>query len=615
MVNFRSSSAGLIMRLIIIICVVVSFLIICLVINNNKLHDDKRTIIIKHDHDTTINPHDDDANATTRMKTRMISITDGGVRRIDKDDDKDELTVQKEDSTTNNDTFQLSTHFDVTNTTQRPTNENKPVTTLHHTTTSSQSESTEPTTNNNPGISWQETIEAGNYETETTTDYTNNPPSIETTHETEEFPWSPLLEGWEPPKWITDYMDWHKEILSTHPAFTATSENADFTNEAVVLPPLLIVYCFRNCGGLHDRLGSLPFDLYLANQTKRLLMYVWDRDSPMALETFLSPTWLDWTLGGLSHDILGDLRSAPALFDIYKAGESAFEEIFWKERLPNAIEFALNHSIPLLTVSFPAHSGEYFFEDILKELGETDMIHTTPTFGWIWNALFKPSLGLQSYLETMQNAMNLTKGQYTAIHCRLHYPLMLDQHAKGVPLQSLYGAGSIDRSGMVLEGAGKEFAVNVALHAIQCAQTLTLNDDEPLYFFSDANNLAEYLSHYNHTGTHNRTGEYEIDRHVDDILSKVRVVTRPDIHRRNHHLDYSQSRNGHHFFSVFADLYFAMEARCIIFGYGGFGRFAQQLTNNSCFLQHQLHIHTPYFGHSLNMHENICTNETYAGIV
>ena len=446
-----------------------------------------------------------------------------------------------------------------------------------------------------------------------------------------EFPWSPLLDSWEPPKWITEYMDWHAHIRSTHPAFFSANNTTNNNNqhETTTLPPLLIVHCTANCGGLHDRLGSLPFDLYLANQTKRLLLYAWDR--PMDLEHFLVPNRLNWSLEGFprDHPHLVKLSNAPSLFDLYQRGDKGTDEILWNETLPNAIRLALNHTIPVFTTPLRTHNGEFFLESILKGLGETDMIHTTPTFGWIWQSIFQPSSGLTTYMEQMRHSMNLTKGQYIAIHCRLHYPTMLEEQAKGIPLQTLHGPGSIDRVGMKLEGRGKEFAVAVGIHAVQCARTLAKknnsnnnsnnnNDDadvEPLYFFSDANNLVQYMSQSNHTGTHYRSDEFHVDESADQVLSKVRLVVRPDIHERNnHHLDYHHSSNPHDFYATFADLYLAMEARCITFGYGGFGRFAQQLTNTTCYLQHQLHIHSPFYGHSLNMYENVCTKESYANL-
>ncbi len=452
-----------------------------------------------------------------------------------------------------------------------------------------------------------------------------------------DFPWNRLLDGWKPPQWILNYIKWHSEVRSTHPAFQSSFANS--TN--VKLPPLYIVHCRnrqrgRECGGLHDRLGSIPFDLYFANQTKRLLLYKWD--TPMALEHFLVPNRLNWSLDGLPHDhpSLKNLTEAPYLFDSKTYGSSRTLK-FWNYSVPKAIQSFTDPHVPVVTAFVAAHRGEYFLEAILKSLGETDLIHTTPTFGWIWQAMFQPSPGLQRYISHMRDAMNLTKGAYTAIHIRLHFPDLIKRYYKKGnhgPLWSLADAEknltwqsppnlnvsaenledrrannplAFDIAGLHLEGEGKKFAVEIGLHAIQCAQTLTASKEEPLFLCSDANNLVQYLVQRNHS--HNGTSQDSLDRRADNILSQVKVVARPDIHRRNLHIDLHGGIDGmdpRNYYAAFADLYFAMEAKCVTFGYGGFGRFAQQLTNNPCFLQHQRFIARFYMGHALRMYHNVC---------
>ena len=428
-----------------------------------------------------------------------------------------------------------------------------------------------------------------------------------------EYPWNQTLNGWEPPRWITNYIKWHREVRSTHPAFNSDSE--------APIPPLYVVYCRINpgsfaarrssdCGGLHDRLGSLPFDLYIANQTKRLLLYVWE--TPMPLETFLVPNLLNWTLDWNRPDLRLILETAPNLFT---GTTNAFVKSIWTQ-MPEAISRGLNHDIPVYVSFVIGHHSEYSFENALRKLQETDMIHTTPTFGWIWHALFKPSPGLERYLEASRSAMNLTKGGYTAIHIRLHYPVLMGQAKKnGLKLKSLDNPKNFKKfgfdkgdSGIVFKGDGKKFAVNIGLHAVQCARKLTKGDAEPLYLMSDANYLAAYLGKHSGVGSQNRlASKGQLDRHVNKMLSQVTIVTRRDIHRRNFHID-GHMGNATDFFPVFADLYLAMEARCITFGYGGFGRFARQLTNKTCYSQHQLFLNKEawYKGHSLHDKTHVC---------
>ena len=446
--------------------------------------------------------------------------------------------------------------------------------------------------------------------------------NISTDTKTLSYPWNPIIDGWKAPTWILNYIHWHAKVRATHPFFNLT-KNVSASN--MMPPPLLIVYCGLDsppCGGLHDRLGALPFDLFIANQTRRLLFYVWEK--PMPLHSFFAPNFLNWRLDDTPNGrlLLNDLHEAPDLFDSDRQFSSN-HEASWSDTIPKAISFALNHTVAALTMRHMcAHMGEYFLENILKKFGETDMIHSTHTFGWIWNALFQPSSELQTYIETIRLSLNLSKGQYIAVHVRLHYPYMLASHAKGIPLKTMENNEKLmdeaekihafdGGTGFLLEGAGKNFAVNLGLHAIKCALKLMPNREEPLYFFSDANNLAEYFSQRNHSSRQNKSDEIEIDMESDSLLASTNVWVRPDIHRKNLHLDlHNGNSNASDYFATFADLYYAMEARCIVFGYGAFARFARQLSCNSCYIQHQKHVHFPYHGNCLNLHENVCTFAT-----
>ena len=88
------------------------------------------------------------------------------------------------------------------------------------------------------------------------------------------------------PRWLADYFKWHAAIRAKFPG------DALFTHPDA--PKLLIRLCLGLCGGLNDRLGQLPMDLYLANQTKRVLLISWMR--PYPLERFLVPNTFDWTI-------------------------------------------------------------------------------------------------------------------------------------------------------------------------------------------------------------------------------------------------------------------------------------------------------------------------------
>ena len=81
------------------------------------------------------------------------------------------------------------------------------------------------------------------------------------------------------PQWIQTYVKWHNEMRNQFPGKDLLEHPQG--------PKILIRTCLGLCGGLHDRLGQLPWDLYLANITQRVLLLHWHR--PVPLEYFLVP--------------------------------------------------------------------------------------------------------------------------------------------------------------------------------------------------------------------------------------------------------------------------------------------------------------------------------------
>jgi hypothetical protein len=79
------------------------------------------------------------------------------------------------------------------------------------------------------------------------------------------------------PIWIQEYMAWHREMRNKY--------KGNAIIEDINAPPVLVRTCLGLCGGLHDRLGQLPLDLYLAYKTKRVLLIRWIKPQPLG--TFL----------------------------------------------------------------------------------------------------------------------------------------------------------------------------------------------------------------------------------------------------------------------------------------------------------------------------------------
>ena len=80
------------------------------------------------------------------------------------------------------------------------------------------------------------------------------------------------------PQWMKDYFAWHRYQRSQ-----ITPENWQQYRYS-------IMRCYEKdskCGGTADRLKTVPFNIYWAARTKRILMIYWTRPAP--LQAFLLP--------------------------------------------------------------------------------------------------------------------------------------------------------------------------------------------------------------------------------------------------------------------------------------------------------------------------------------
>eukprot|EP00537_Pseudo-nitzschia_pungens_P004775 CAMPEP_0172377170 /NCGR_PEP_ID=MMETSP1060-20121228/68764_1 /TAXON_ID=37318 /ORGANISM="Pseudo-nitzschia pungens, Strain cf. cingulata" /LENGTH=750 /DNA_ID=CAMNT_0013104841 /DNA_START=72 /DNA_END=2325 /DNA_ORIENTATION=- len=261
------------------------------------------------------------------------------------------------------------------------------------------------------------------------------------------------------PKWITDYVQWHKKVRAEYPGdsiFYATGPKA---------PRFLVRTCLGICGGLHDRVGQLPWDLYLAMRLERVLLMSWQR--PRELENFLVPPvdvdvgadgqsgsdnprlaldWripdCDWKKSGcqkFGFDYMKEIRKKILpLFDD-QAEQHPGEGDFWDVGFERAMVRAGAPPSPGALASDPKNTSDVFQreykysdakflrhrilghldEDILEKRLEKEGyykdephwkpsdLHTAPQFGAIWDLFFRPSEGVRAEIVTALASMNL----------------------------------------------------------------------------------------------------------------------------------------------------------------------------------------------------------------
>ena len=180
-------------------------------------------------------------------------------------------------------------------------------------------------------------------------------------------------------------------------------------------PPVLVRICLGYCGGLHDRLGQLPLDLYLANQTGRVLLILWLRNGThLPLEEFLiPPDWgIDWTF---PKDVPGwttqaQVKSQPsaARYRQYDDLTSSMDA-FFSHLSRNSSSSVKEERV--VTFAILGHLWESVLEQQLLSLGKVDTIHTTTSFGNIFWTFFKPHPNVQKEFELAYDQSNLVVQQ------------------------------------------------------------------------------------------------------------------------------------------------------------------------------------------------------------
>jgi len=387
------------------------------------------------------------------------------------------------------------------------------------------------------------------------------------------------------PKWLADYFDWHIAMRKKYPGDKILTDPD--------APGLLVKACAYKCGGLHDRLGGLGWDLYLANQTRRVFMMHWCIPAPVG--HYLVPNVVDWTLPwseGSAHlwderlfsnttqthihcdRAVGEWKGLFDGFVEYMQGED-----FWEKNIDLALDRAVN--------------GEYSKHKILryKVLGvdqrleqrlrvrhnETDPIAWTDSFPAMFWTLFRPSEGLQRELDGAFRHLGISAPYdhnappFYAIHARIRHPRGHMEQEIESKMGSKEGP---DKGGLSWEDGSptKRFAIGVAQHAVECAEEVHQRRhpmNVPSYFFyADSEDLVTHVGEeFGRSGVRVRN------------MTGVEVL----------HIDRQQQHPPRSYYSAFVDLFVASQAWCIFFGAGNYALLAAKINTRGarqCLVRH-----------------------------
>lgn len=426
------------------------------------------------------------------------------------------------------------------------------------------------------------------------------------------------------PKWITDYVKWHQEVRAKFPG------DELFTNKDA--PKLLVRTCLGICGGLHDRLGQLPWDIYLAMRLNRVLLMAWSR--PKELEHFLLPPIvndeqtlaIDWTIPESQKFGFDDIKRVRSevkqLFD-NGAEDRPGNGDFWKIDFERAMVRAGAPSSPGVKESYKpeaefldtrflrhrllGHLDEMLLEERLEREGyykdeshwKASDLHKAPTFGRIWKLFFRPSPAVRGEIVDAMEKMDLLlpekegKGSpndlppsvpYKAVHCRVRHP---KAHPPGKVMKGKNDKYPADKTGLpwVEGGPERAFAIETANKALVCAKEIPgIDSTAPVYFLSDSNDLVNHvaleLADEAYLKEHIANTSW-VDPSLLATIRSQKVVAR-NTTLENAHIDRQKGRPPPAYYATFVDLYLAMKAKCVVYGIGYYAAFAAKVSGTDC---------------------------------
>jgi len=351
---------------------------------------------------------------------------------------------------------------------------------------------------------------------------------------------------------MTDYFTWHAQQLQT-----LTADNWK-TNHRFLVSRCLEMD--RACGGISDRLKSLPTLLLLAAQSRRLLLFEWSRPAP--LQAFLVPR---------TNDSIGINWTLPSFVPAMGMGTRLYT------KLPTLIKAtaAVNNTstVPVLCARIQEQHGgsDYYNQHPWNNNNHNNTVVSEPTrafrkvFRSLFFSVFAPSPRVHKQYQREAQQLRLAIMSNNNTDNTFNY--------KAAHLRAYYGNNPVPQTKVEA----------VAINAINCASQLVLGQhtppteekDEHILFISDSALALQ-----------------SIERHAKNWNLPV-LTTLP--YRQNHtnrqlvpveplHLDKAMSHEADDYVDIFVDLLHFANAQCISHGQGGFGRLGVLLSRDPmCF--------------------------------
>jgi hypothetical protein len=376
-----------------------------------------------------------------------------------------------------------------------------------------------------------------------------------------------------------EYANWHAEQLQelgTHPdSWTnhkysylvmecRTPWNADHNDNNTTTQTPTPTPFGPACGGLADRLKPFPLVLWAAAKSRRIFFISWNR--PFGLESFLEPPpsasipnsdvlkimeKIDWRVPkALSRRGFHDTTTLPARGVTIEHEKSVYP-------------CAMQPNIQILRTKIQS-PGEHTF------IKKTGGVVYADIYSQLWHSLFRLVPRLEQKMNAHLESHQLVPDQYVAIHLRLQYPT-----------STIYGQGPNNSNNNKKQQTSRAQVTQATTHALQCASVAY--PGAPIFVATDS------------PGTVRPVVQDLVQMfHKKDPEMRIRIVMLPPHHAFNTttnttidqilHLDRDrkwQRRTPDEYDSIFVDLYLLGQARCVLYGHGGYGKFGSLLSSGA----------------------------------
>jgi hypothetical protein len=375
------------------------------------------------------------------------------------------------------------------------------------------------------------------------------------------------------PKWLQKYLKWHAIKRSAYNSNQQRNDSVTIANNQQPIQDntkFLVLSCFaksQKCGGLSDRLRSIPYFLKIAKATNRVFLIKWD---PNDLEKFLVPPigGLDWTVPR-HWDADFYSRNSCITKEINKRWRPGVSE---KQR---ANELQSSEKVVCL----------YSQGDLYTEVKQDFATKAQPygTYSDTFRTLFQPSTALAAQIDNIMVDLlgdSLQGNIYIAAQIRSSYPF-LDENApkekKGLIRPNLKDypnevKGWADNAVRSVITEYEKYLMSTNATMIPASQKIL-----HVYVTSDKPELVQYLKFQSPLANVSTTTFPSIN------IIGLESMPRPSVGAKEEVADATD------LFPAFIDLFILGGSSCVAFGMGGYGRFGSRLAGEQCSVQHRMH--------------------------